>query len=255
MSFLTLLASHVESRRKDYATGTATPFPKQPLRKDNSLRVRDTFRLIHTRRRAIVNEQGHKLRIEDLLPLLRDKTEPLRTACINAAKAARSAFAIINTQRYKRRLGSLAARNKNAEQEEIIDVAVALKNLKVALNEYRLHARFELLKPFEYLIDSTYEIDEHGHPPFSLRTLYLCLVFQSNLIWTADSLRSLLTLVLEAQRKRPESRLWWPTSLSHMVDLVLHTERNSPLDADLPPIPGVKPPKDEEHIFVHGYRE
>lgn len=256
MAFLTLLVSHLDVRRRDEKTGTDTPI-SMALRKDNSLRVRDTFRLIHTRRIAHLQELRQNLRIEDLLPTLRSTTKDLRSACTAAIKAASNALVVINTQRYKRRFPGQAAKARRVVEEEVMDVEAALKNLVTAIDTYRAKNRYDLLEPFTTIINShtklTSMVDEEGRPPFSLRTLSLCFVFQSNLLWVADALKSLLTLLLDAQKKRPDCQLWWPTQIGKLLDFVLRDEARSPLDTDLL----MQAPTDEEEkeYFGHHYRE
>ncbi|KAG8885135.1 hypothetical protein FRB98_002000 [Tulasnella sp. 332] len=257
MAFLTLLVSHMNMRRNDAKAGLNTPI-SMSLRLDNSLRVRDTFRLIHTRRIATKHEADQNLRIEDLMPTLRSTTEDLRVACVDAAKAASNALIVINTQRYKRKLPWLAGKLRKIEEEEVLDVVVALNNLRAAIETYKTQKRFELLQPFSSLIDSHNAapmVDEHGHPPFSLRTLFICFVFQSNILWTADSLRSLLALILDAQKKRPEGQLWWPTQLSRLFHYVLRDEGTSPLESEFSQVDILPEEEDGDGFFAHGYQK
>ncbi|KAG8992832.1 hypothetical protein FRB94_006979 [Tulasnella sp. JGI-2019a] len=257
MSFLTLLVSHVNTRRRDARTGTDTPISKSLPRHNTNLRVRDTFRLIHVRRIAAKHEIIQKVRIEDFMPILRSATKDLRVACVEAAKAASNALWFINTQRYKRKLPWMAKKLRKIEEEEVLDVAAALKNLRAAIDAYKTKHRFEILHPFAPLIDSHNAsplVDEHGHPPFSLRTLFLGFVFQSNLLWTADSLKSLLALILEAQKKRPEGQLWWPTQLSRFFHLLLRDAGTSPLETGQSPEDGLQSAESGEEYFAHGYQ-
>ncbi|KAG8890358.1 hypothetical protein FRB98_008932 [Tulasnella sp. 332] len=257
MGFLTILVSHVNTRRSDAKSGAATP-ASTTLSRANSLNEGDTFRLIHTRRLAAGHEFHQKLRIEDLMPILRSTTQDLRIACVDAAKAASEALTVINTQRYKRKLPCMSQRLRKVEEEEALDVARAFKNLCGAIDSYKRTHRFKLLQPFSSLIDSDNVsplVDEHGNPPFSLRTLFLCFVFQSNLLWAADALKSLLALILEAETKRSECQLWWPTSLTRVFEFYFRDSGASRLETMWAPL-DVPPAEEVGHeFFAYGYRK
>lgn len=192
------------------------------------------------------------------MPTLRWTTKDLRKACMDAAKAASKALTVINTQRYKRKIPWLSKKLRKIEEEEVLDVAVALENLRMAIHTYKETNRFDLLQPFSSLINSDNTsplVDQHGHPPFSLRTLFLCFVFQSNLLWAAEALKSLLALMLEAEIKRPEGQMWWPTQLSRIFTFILRDSRTSPLDSAWSPL-DVPPAEEDGHeYFAHGYRK
>ncbi|KAG8864530.1 hypothetical protein FRB96_005033 [Tulasnella sp. 330] len=256
MAFLTLLVSHVNTRRRDAKSGVNTPISKS-LHKNNNFHIRDTFRLIQTRRLAAQHEIHQRLRIEDLMPTLRSTTEDLRKACMDAAKAASKALTVINTQRYKQKLPWLSKKLRRIEEEEVLDTAATLEYLHTAIHAYKHTNRFELLQPFSSLIDSDNAsplVDEHGHPPFSLRTLFLCFVFQSNLLWAAEALKSLLALVLEAEKKRPDGQLWWPTHVNRILTFILRDSGTSPLDSAWAPL-DIPPAEEDGHeYFAHGYQ-
>ncbi|KAG8864596.1 hypothetical protein FRB96_005100 [Tulasnella sp. 330] len=257
MAFLTLLVASVNTRRRDARSGADTPISKS-MPRDDSLHTTNTFRLIYTRRLAAQHEAHQRLRVQDLMPTLRSTTEDLRKACLDAAKAASHALMVINTQRYKRKLPWLLGKLRKVEEEEVVDVATALKNLRAVIATYKQTNRFELLQPFSSLIDSDKAsplVDKHGHPPFSLRTLFLCFVFQSNLLWAADSLKSLLVLLLDVEKKRQEGRLWWPTHLSRVFAFILRGSGTSPLDSAWSPLDSPPAEEDGHEFFEHGYRE
>lgn len=250
-TFESLLSAHLESRG-----GVQSPPPEaeQTLSPNTprELRIGDTFRLLRVQDVDSKWENEHQLRIEDLFPILDSATANLRQATIDGVKAANTALEIINTQRYKRKLPWL--REKATELEEA-HIAKALADLTKALEEYVDNTRMEILEPYRDIIESPFQIDKHGRPPFSIRPLFLCFVFQSNLIWTAEAVKALLALLNEAQKKRPEGRLWWPSGLSKLWGVLSPDGGPSPLDADLPPPLPDSDDKQSEEYFGVGHRE
>ncbi|KAG8931810.1 hypothetical protein FRC02_002104 [Tulasnella sp. 418] len=271
-SFPTLLTDHIEWGRQDWVDDEApdaqpidarsrplspnkqneTAVEMEESTESNGLHIGDTYLLLHGRQRYQYLESVHHLRIQELLPILRSATSDLRSACLGGCDAAKSTFLIINTNRYKRKAQRLVHVEDGKEarlSEESEDVSTALTKLKTALKDYTENRRHEILEPFKPFLVSfdDIQVDREGRLPFSLRPLFLCFVFQSNLIWTAESLISLLTLVQAAQRKRPSRRLWAPKGIRSIVHLWRGGPNHSPLGEDLPPIDDA-PSSDDEDV-------
>ncbi|KIO34209.1 hypothetical protein M407DRAFT_17113 [Tulasnella calospora MUT 4182] len=259
MSFLSLLIQHVETRGKD-----KTPAPPgtpaegldskpAPLH-TRKIAVGDTFRLMHVRDIDSRWEDEHQLRVEELMPILESATSNLRKATLGGIKTAISALTFINTQRWKRHLiGGRRVLEQMKEEER--DVGNALEILEAALKDYNDNARMALLEPYHDFLASPFEVDQHGRPPFSLRPLFVCFVFQSNLIWTAEALQTLLRILNAAQKKRTQAQLWFPKGLDRLFQSFFSEGDVSPLDEGLPPIVPFPTDKVEDDAFENKYKK
>jgi len=224
--------------------------------------IKDTHRILQLRRNALELEKRHNLQIEDLLPILSTVTADLRGAIAQAAQAAKDSLVKINTQRYKRRLESFTIHKTSrlarldSIQDEGIEVATALAHLESSLNEYHETRHRLILDPFSNFLDTPYETDIHDRPPFSLRPLFMSFVFQSNLLWTSDSLVSLLKVIQQAEKERPRSRLWVPKGLSKEWSLFSRNsnEEKEPLGGDIPPSDPALPAADDKEDFGEEFR-
>ncbi|KAG8916697.1 hypothetical protein FRC00_014505, partial [Tulasnella sp. 408] len=259
MSFLPLLIQHVETRGKD-----KTPAPPgtpaegldskpAPLH-TRKVAVGDTFRLMHVRDIDSRWEDEHQLRVEEVLPILESATSNLRKATLDGLQTAISALTFINTQRWKRHLiGGRRVLEQMKEEER--DVGNAMAVLEAALKDYNDNARNALLEPYHDFLASPFEVDQHGRPPFSLRPLFVCFVFQSNLIWTAEALQTLLRILNAAQKKRTQAQLWFPKGLDKLFQSWFSEGEVSPLDEGLPPIIPFELDKVEDDAFENKYKK
>ncbi|KAG9019733.1 hypothetical protein FRB90_011004 [Tulasnella sp. 427] len=256
-SFFTLLIQHVESRGKD-KTPASPGTPAEPLDskltplRSRKVAIGDTFRLMQFRDVDSHWEDEHQLHIEELLPILESATANLRKATLNGIKTAISALTFINTQRWKRHLiGGRRVLEQMKEEER--DVGNALAVLEDALREYTEEARMTLLEPYQHFLASPFEVDQHGRPPFSLRPLFVCFVFQCNLIWTAEALQNLLKILNAAQKKRTKAQIWFPKGLDRIFQSFFGDV--TPLDEDIPPVLPFLGEKVEDDAFENKYRK
>lgn len=259
MSFITLLIQHVETRGKD-KTPAPPGTPAEALDSKviplhaRKIAVGDTFRLMHVRDIDSRWEDEHQLRVEELMPILESATANLRKATLDGMKTAISALTFINTQRWKRHLiGGRRVLEQMKEEER--DVGNALQVLEDALKDYNDNARMTLLEPYHQFLASPFEVDQHGRPPFSLRPLFVCFVFQSNLIWTAEALLSLLRILNAAQKKRTQAQLWFPKGMDRLFQSWFSEGDVSPLDEGLPPVVPFQTDKVEDDAFENKYKK
>lgn len=142
------------------------------------------------------------------MPVLKDCSEHLRQACVQAVGATQAYLNHINTRRWT---------GKDIEKELSEALDEAQTNLQMALKRFKDDDRLALLKPFQHLLDSVKTRSDADVLP--LRSLYACYVFAANLILTSESTSSLVNFVQITASKRRKNRVWAPTGLRAIAKL------------------------------------
>ncbi|GHJ86374.1 hypothetical protein NliqN6_2776 [Naganishia liquefaciens] len=186
--------------------------------------------------RHVMNEkeQGGGRGIVQLLPILKQSSERLRTACTSGLAGSTDWLEWTNTHRWSR--GNKAYPPGESVEEGLMKRKAAIEELKDALEEFRTAEHIKLLEPFRELFD-----EETGdfleHPPnmsdkdaFRLRTrsLFISFVFVTNLISYATTLIDFLQALLEIEARSPKNKLQWPTALRKIFKVAMsHNGTNS----------------------------
>ncbi|KAJ6556814.1 hypothetical protein DFH09DRAFT_987191 [Mycena vulgaris] len=167
------------------------------------------LRQLHTRNAAL--EAAHGVRPADILPLLDAATHELRHAAAAALAAVRAEIAHVNRTRWTR------DRAADAASSAALDTSVV--RLGAAVREFSESGRLALLAPFLPLLDAA---AAGGDSPeeLPLRSLFVAYVFVANIVAIAEAVLGLAGAVQGIQAKRPNARLWAPTSVRSLWKLV-----------------------------------
>ncbi|QRV93943.1 hypothetical protein RhiJN_21961 [Ceratobasidium sp. AG-Ba] len=220
----------------DDTDGTSTPTKKASKNKHLTLRVQDTHRLLHVRGHVTALEIAQHTHITEMIPIVYASTADLRKALSKALEVTAAAVRDINSRRYK-----------SAKSEPLENLYSAREVLRNTLTEYRDERRKAIIQPLADAVDaaSGRMLDEHGRPTVSFRPLFVCFVFESNLCWTADATLDMVNMLAKAMEERKKSRLWAPTGLRKLGNLLMQNEGTAPIRGDSNPIP--EPGKDDEY--------
>ncbi|KAG8773968.1 hypothetical protein FRC12_002211 [Ceratobasidium sp. 428] len=209
---------------------------KTSKNKHLTLRVHDTHRLLHVRGHVTALEIAQHTHITELIPIVYAATADLRKALSKALETTAAAVRDINSRRYK-----------SVKSEPLENLYSAREALRSTLGEYRDSRRSAIVQPLADAVDaaSGRMLDEHGRPTVSFRPLFVCFVLESNLCWTADAVLVLVGVMIRAMEERKRNRLWAPTGLRKIGNLLRQDEGTVPIQGDVNPIP--EPGKDDEY--------
>lgn len=112
-----------------------------------------------------------------------------------------------------------------------------LHELRDALKAYRLSEHLKVLEKFKDLFDEEtgdYRKDhpslhaiERGRPTLSMRQLFLCFVFSTNLTSYAMALSDFLDIALEIEARSNKNRFQWPTAFNKIGKVALSRENDN----------------------------
>ncbi|EUC58450.1 fusaric acid resistance-like protein [Rhizoctonia solani AG-3 Rhs1AP] len=207
-----------------------------------NLQVQDTQRVLQVRGRLVVLEQTYETQVEKIDPLIRDSTSQLRTALSKTLESVSKAIQDVNSRRYK-----------SIEQEPLAHLRAARDFLSSTLAMYEEFGRLDVFDPLTNVLDtaSGQVFDQHGNPLIPLRPLFMSSVFESNLCWTVDCVVELMDRLVKLMEERAHNRLWAPTQLRKLADVLFHSEESTLIrDAH----PKLKPGRDDEYLRVYNAR-
>ncbi|KAI0266395.1 hypothetical protein BC834DRAFT_969434 [Gloeopeniophorella convolvens] len=194
----------------------------------------DTFLVQQMYKRNETGELEHSLRLEDLLPRLREATSELRLAASGGFAAIRDFLVFVNTTRWS--WSSTA--DTLADQERSLDSAI--DRLRTSLAEFKSTGRLQLIEPFESHL---------GKKDAPLRGMYVCYVFSATIVIVSEAILATMESVRETAHKRRKNRLWAPKGLRQLAH-ALFVEKSIDGDAraygDNQPLEEVAPEGDDE---------
>ncbi|KAI5117073.1 hypothetical protein M0805_007950 [Coniferiporia weirii] len=183
----------------------------------------ELIRQLNSRRLAL--EAEHGVRIEDILPSLRESSLELRSACANALGAAQTVIAETNIRRWKQ--GSQVL----ADSEAALDTAV--ERLRSSLEAYKVDKRFTFVQPFLPLLRDVDENPANHKKTPPIRSLLIASSFAAQLVVSADAILDLLEVIRHTTHKRTKSRLWAPSGLRAIGNFLLRREKGSTTETAL----------------------
>ncbi|EPQ51266.1 hypothetical protein GLOTRDRAFT_66016 [Gloeophyllum trabeum ATCC 11539] len=156
-------------------------------------------------------ESKYSIRPEDILPLLREITGPLRQAIVDALAHTKGVVESVNRRRWA--LGEGKVKGQQSSEQDLVQATAALRR---ELEAFRGGKYKELVEPFAPLFEKT-EGEEAASAQSAgllpLRALNFAYVFSASLIATAEATLGLLDTVLGITKKRTRRRVWAPTGL------------------------------------------
>ncbi|CAE6413891.1 unnamed protein product [Rhizoctonia solani] len=209
-------------------------------RKRVTLRVQDTHRLLLIRGHITALEVSQNMHISDMIPIVYAATANLRTSLSQGLESMSAAVRDVNTRRYK-----------SVKQEPLDNLRSAREALQEALATYKNFGRIAIVQPLADAVDSVSGqlLDERGQPTVSFRSLFTCFVFESNLCWTAEATIPLMNQLIKLMEERKRNRLWAPTGLRRIANLLRREEGTAPIQGDVSPIP--EPSDDDEYSRMY----
>lgn len=172
-------------------------------------------------------EGGSGRNIVQLLPILKQSSQRLRTACVDGLAGGIEWLEWTNTHRWAR--GNKAYPPGESVEEGLRKRKAAIEELKDALEEFRTVEHIKLLEPFRELFDEETG-DFKDHPDnmsdadafrLSTRSLFISFVFVTNLISYATTLIDFLQTLLEVEARSPRNKIQWPTALRKIVKIAM----------------------------------
>ncbi|KAL5631613.1 hypothetical protein ACGC1H_007212 [Rhizoctonia solani] len=217
--------------------GTQSPKTK---RKKMTLRIQDTHRLMHVRGHVTALEVSQHMHITDMIPIVYTATANLRKSLSKALENMSVAVRDVNSRRYK-----------SVKQEPLDSLRSAREALREALATYKESGRIAIVQPLADAVDSVSGklLDEHGRPTVSFRPLFVCFVLESNLCWTVEATITLMNQLIELMEERKRNRLWAPTGLRKIGNLLRREEGTAPIQGDVNPMP--EPGNDDEYSRMY----
>lgn len=177
-------------------------------------------------------ELEHRVRLDDILPIIYESTSELRRTSSQGLKAAQDVVREVNTFRWKR--GSMRLQ----EFEKVLDDAT--EDLRKAVEDFQRDHRFQIVAPFMRLIQGVdaKEVSARGLP---IRSLLVGSSYAAQLLIATDGLLSLFDLIRETSHKRKHSRIWAPGGLRVLWKYAFHRADGD----DTSKIPGEESPPRE----------
>ncbi|CAE6412674.1 unnamed protein product [Rhizoctonia solani] len=172
--------------------------------------------------------------------LTRAPTANLRKLLSKALENMSVAVRDVNSRRYK-----------SVKQEPLDNLRSAREALREALATYKESGRIAIVQPLADAVDSISGklLDEHGRPTISFRPLFICFVLESNLCWTVEATITLMNQLIELMEERKRNRLWAPTGLRKIGNLLRREEGTAPIQGDVNPMP--EPSNDDEYSRMY----
>jgi hypothetical protein len=175
-------------------------------------------------------ERGHRL--NDLLPILESSSERLRRACTSGL-ADFTGF-LDHTNRTRWAKGQKVYPEGETAQSGLNKRQANLNELRDSLKAYRQSDHLQVLGKFSDLFDEEtgdYRRDhpslhsiERDRPTLSMRQLFLCFVFSTNLTSYAMALADFLETGLEIEARSNKNRFQWPTAFNKIGKVALSRE-------------------------------
>ncbi|GAA5916631.1 hypothetical protein JCM5296_002963 [Sporobolomyces johnsonii] len=191
--------------------------------------VTETARMQRLRHRLAAAEEQHKHDLPSLLPIFETASSDLRQACDNALVGAMSWLTTQNQRRWRRQLSVEATDEAYAAQHARVEA------LSAELALYRTSKREALVRPFADFFDpATGKLLLHAADSiaFSPATLLTLLAASDNLVCYAEALLTFIRQVNELEGKRRRNKVWAPTGLRKVGNLLRGGKSNNTFAGD-----------------------
>lgn len=169
-------------------------------------------------------ESRHRHSLEHLLPLLEHTSSPLRSSIDGALLGSMQWLMDGNTTRWSRQPAAEDIETRVQAQRAKVDA------LEAELEAYKSTGRKGLLRPFADFFDSeTGKIKEvtRDELHFSPASLFVILSASENLVLFAETILLLTRQLSDLEDHRRAPKLWWPTGLRKIGNLLKGGKRSS----------------------------
>lgn len=161
--------------------------------------------------------------IDELIPLLRDSTSPLRETASQALTGGIKWLDTVNHSRWKK--------SKSADPMSVREDILA--KLKAELELYRSQGRHVILDPVRNAFDDKGHLIPSmiGHLRYSTRDLFATFLLSTHLTYFCTELIEFLELLLEIERGNPSNTWHFPEKVAKAVkDSAGEGNGSNPLD-------------------------
>ena len=179
----------------------------------------ELLRQLHSRGYALEAEKN--VRMEDISPILFNSTAELRAACLDGIGAAQDLIHQLNRRRWKR--------GSNAIEEKEVALSKALARLRTSTDSFKTQDRMAIVVPFLPILRAADE-DREMRKHLPLRSLIVASSFSAQLAVAATSIIELLDIIRKTTEKRRHSRLWAPSGLRVLGNIILRREKNTSIE-------------------------
>ena len=184
----------------------------------------DTELIRQLNSKSLSFEREYNVRLEDVLPLLRDSTIELRMAVIDALGAAQELIAHINGGRWTRNSEVLAEKEREFND--------SLEGLRARLESFKSKGRMAILEPFLPLFSSV-DQNKFDRKRLPLRSLIVCSAFSAQLVVSSEGLLELLYVIHRTVQKRRKPRLWAPSGLRAIWNFIFQKGKSESVEMAL----------------------
>ncbi|KAL5519292.1 hypothetical protein ACEPAH_975 [Sanghuangporus vaninii] len=182
----------------------------------------ELLRQLHSRQFALEAERN--VRMADISPILFSSTAELRTACLEGLDAAQDMTKQVNRRRWER--GS-----QTVEEKEVA-LTKALDRLRASVDTFKSQGRLAIVEPFVPMLRAA-DADHESRKRMPIRSLIVASSFSAQLVVTANGIIELLDLIRKTTNKRRHARLWAPSGLRMLGNIILKREKNPSLEMAL----------------------
>ncbi|GAA5980157.1 hypothetical protein JCM11641_006931 [Rhodosporidiobolus odoratus] len=199
----------------------------------------ETDRMRRTRERFTRAEQVNNHDLGSLLPIFRQASSELRHATDSALEGAMIWLVEQNSMRWSGFLPFRFRAPQDRAEQRTAEQKTKMDRLEAVLEQYRTDGRQALIGPFVGLFDPVTGqllatvahprdlpkpvVNDDSSPTlaFAPGSLFTLLAASDNLVVFAQAVLAFGKKVGELQEKRRENRVWWPTGLRKVGNLLL----------------------------------
>ncbi|KAF8907694.1 hypothetical protein CPB84DRAFT_1768565 [Gymnopilus junonius] len=182
-------------------------------RGDQTPRAVNRFRVLQLKIRERELQHGHDL--DSLVPILAEASANLRKSSDSAVESLVDWFQDCNSNRWSAMFSRPTKEQVDQRHETLVK---ELKSLEDALNEFRSVERVKLIKPYERFFDPQTRTLLKNQDLFASKSLYVCFVFIDTLDAFAESIVSLLRIIVDIDSQRHHAKIWFPGRIAKVTD-------------------------------------
>ncbi|GAA5839652.1 hypothetical protein JCM5353_003329, partial [Sporobolomyces roseus] len=227
---LAILSTTVSGRRKrtlaaeEIYSNTSSPSSSTGEKQKAEDRSRETARMHRFRLRSQAAEDRNQHTLPHLLPIFESASSPLRIACDEALLSAMNWLTESNSRRWFKQPKA------DAVDQQASMYRSKVENLQHEIQIYRLERRKELVAPFADFFDPKTgallpEVSKSFS--FSPNTLLTLLAASDNLVCYSEAVLAFAQQISYLQDHRKKNKLWFPTGLRKIGNLLKGGKGNS----------------------------
>ncbi|KAM0786792.1 hypothetical protein ACM66B_002226 [Microbotryomycetes sp. NB124-2] len=205
----------VESRRRREESLSPSALTKRSTQSAARSNAQATVRMQRLRDRMRHAEKSHRHTLQDLLPVLDSSSQELRQAIEAALSGAMEWLTRTNDGRW---LGKKPSNEEVESRYQMQKLRVERAAAELAI--YREHKRKEVCEPFRHFFGPNGALQVDKQTPMSPDSLFVVLSATDNLVQYGIAMCDLLVALLTIEDTRRVNKVWWPTGLRKIGNLL-----------------------------------